>query len=190
MQPFSQHKHELHDKTRIKIRKGTEDPRIGAKGLDGQRLSRFRSKITKSNDQLGQGCRHEIELQTSSKSCIKLKVFEKEQVSAIDKISRFRQNKNNSRLSNQLVSDAEDERKLRKVLKKMAKIEDGFRKATSLAFCRKSCASKGPGPSQRLGSSGRLRSCHLKDHRRPGFVAYPWPEKNHHIRSFDGRSVG
>ena len=75
MQPFTQHKHELHDKTRIKIRKGTEDPRIGAKGLDGQRWARFRSKITKSNDQLCQGCRKEIELQTSSKSYIRLKVF-------------------------------------------------------------------------------------------------------------------
>ena len=118
MQPFTQHKHELHNKTRIKIRKGTKDPRTGAKGLGGQRLANFRSKITKPNDQLRQGCRHEIELQTSSKSYTELKVFEKEQVSAIDKFSRFRQNKNNSRHSNQLVSDAEDERKLRKVLKK------------------------------------------------------------------------
>ena len=50
MQPFSQNKHQLHDKLRNKIIKGTKDPKIANKGLDGQSSgSRWRSSSGNKN---------------------------------------------------------------------------------------------------------------------------------------------
>ena len=60
--------------------------------------------MTKPNGQLGQDCRKEIELPTSSKSYNNLKVYEKEQVSAIDKNLRFRRNKKKSAAQKNLVT--------------------------------------------------------------------------------------